>query len=90
MRNLPANPSIEKASFDTSGFSPEVQVILTAFKLHGIIVADNGSNWYISGVPDARWDDSTLVAEFLRVHGSDFQAVDESSLMIDPNSGQSR
>ncbi len=79
-----------KASFDTSTFSPAVQVILTAFKHYGIIVADNGSNWYISGVPDARWDDSTLVDEFRRVHGSDFEAVDESSLMIDPNSGQVR
>ncbi len=49
-----------KASFDTSTFSRPVQVILAAFKRYGIIVADNGSNWYISGVPDARWDDSAL------------------------------
>jgi hypothetical protein len=77
-----------KSTFDISTFSPQVQVMLTAFKRYGIIVADNGSNWYISGVPDARWNDSALVGDFNRVHGSDFEAVDESSLMIDPNSGQ--
>ena len=79
-----------KSTFDISTFSTEVQVILTAFKKYGIIVADNGSNWYISGAPDARWVDDTLVTEFRRIHGSDFEAVDESSLMIDPNSGQAR
>ncbi len=79
-----------KASFDISTFSPQVQVILTAFKRYGIIVADNGSDWYISGAPDSRWDDDMLVSEFRRVHGSDFEAVDESSLMLDPNSGQVR
>ena len=79
-----------KASFDISTFSAQVQVILTAFKRYGIIVADNGSDWYISGAPDARWNDNTLVSEFRRVHGSDFEAVDEASLMINPNSGQAR
>lgn len=79
-----------KSTFDISTFSPQVQVILTAFKRYGIIVADNGSNWYISGVPDARWNDDVLVSQFKLVHGSDFEAVDESSLMIDPNSGQTK
>jgi len=79
-----------KSSFDISTFSPQVQVILTAFKRYGIIVADNGADWYISGAPDAGWDDDMLVGEFLRVHGSDFEAVDVSSLMVDPNSGQVR
>ncbi len=79
-----------KASFDTGSFSPQVQVILSAFKRYGIIVADNGSNWYISGAPDSRWDDSMLVDEFRRVHGSDFEAVDVSSLMLDSESGQVR
>jgi hypothetical protein len=79
-----------KSSFNISTFSPEVQVILTAFKRYGIIVADNGSDWYISGAPDARWNDDTLVTEFRRVLGSNFEAVDVSGLMIDPNSGQAR
>lgn len=77
-----------KASFDISSFSHDSQVILTAFKRYGIIVADNGSNWYITGSPDPHWKDETLVTEFRRVHGSDFEAVNESGLMVDPNSGQ--
>ena len=77
-----------KASFDISTFSTEVQVILRAMKKYGLILADNGSAWYISGVPDERWDNDTLVSEFGRIKGSDFEAVDVSSLMIDPDSGE--
>jgi Putative Ig domain len=49
-----------KASFDISGFSAANQVILTAMKNYGLIVADNGSNMYFQGSPDARWDDNDL------------------------------
>jgi hypothetical protein len=76
-----------KADFDLSGFSPEVQVILQALKTYGMFLADNGSAWYLSGVPDERWDNDVL-RELAQVHGSDFEAVDESSLMIDPDSGR--
>jgi hypothetical protein len=76
-----------KASFDVSGFSPEVQVILQAMKTYGLILADNGSNWFISGVPDERWDNDVL-HELNQVQGSNFEAVDVSSLMLDPDSGQ--
>jgi chitodextrinase len=79
-----------KASFDTSTFSPETRVILTALKKYGMFLADNGSAWYISGVPDDRWNNDVLVSEFARVPGSNFEAVDESSLLLDPNSGQAR
>ena len=58
-------------------------------KDYGMFVADNGSNWYISGIPDERWDNDIL-HQMGNIHGSDFEAVDESTLMIDPNSGQSR
>jgi hypothetical protein len=77
-----------KGSFDTASFSPEVQVILNAMKTYGLILADNGSNWYISGAPDPRWDDDMLVSELRRLRGSDFEAVDVSALMINPDSGQ--
>ena len=77
-----------KAGFDISGFSPEVQVILRALKKYGMLLADNGSNWYISGVPDPRWNDDNLVSELRLVKGADFEAVDESSLMLNPDSGQ--
>jgi len=78
-----------KADFDLSGFSTEVQVILRALQKYGLILADNGSPWFISGVPDERWDNE-LLHELHQVPGSAFEAVDESSLMIDPNSGQAR
>ena len=77
------------AEFDVSGFPLDIQTILTAFKKYGIILADNGSAWYISGVPDERWDNDVL--RLLRqVKGSDFEAVDVSSLMIDENSGEAK
>jgi len=76
-----------KASFDIAGYSPEVQVILQAMKIYGIILADNGSNWFISGVPDERWDNDVL-RELRQVRGADFEAVDVSSLMLHPDSGQ--
>jgi hypothetical protein len=72
-----------KASVDISRFSTESQVIMRALKKYGMILADNGSSWYISGVPDERWDNDNLVGDFGRLHGSDFEAVDESSLQID-------
>jgi hypothetical protein len=78
-----------KAGFDISSFSPDVQVILRAMKIYGIILADNGSNWFISGVPDERWDNEIL-HELDQVHGSDFEAVDTSSLMLYPDSGKMR
>jgi hypothetical protein len=79
-----------KAGFNTSGFSPANQVILTALKTYGMFIADNGSSWYLSGVPDDRWNNDDLHNLQTGVHGSDFEAVDESSLMIDPNSAQAR
>lgn len=76
-----------KSSFDISSFSPDVQVILTALKKYGMILADNGSSWYLSGVPDERWNNDDL-HEFSQISGAAFEAVDVSSLMVDPNSGQ--
>jgi len=70
-----------KASFDISGFSPQNQVILRALKVHGMVLADNGSSWYMSGVPDPGWDNSDLHA-LGSVPGSAFEAVDVSSLKI--------
>ncbi len=78
-----------RADFDISGFSPEVQIILRALKRYGMILADNGSSWFISGVPDERWDNDAL-GELRQVQGSDFEAVDVSSLIVDPDSGQAQ
>jgi len=75
-----------KAGVDLSGFSPEVRTILVAMKRYGLVLADNGSNWYISGVPDASWSDDDL-HDLGQIHGSDFEVVDVSSLALDPDSG---
>jgi len=77
-----------RADFDISDFSAPVQVILTALKRYGMMLADNGSAWYLSGAPNENWDDDMLVSELWQVKGSDFEAVDISSLMVDPDSGQ--
>jgi hypothetical protein len=75
-----------KAGFDISAYSPDVRVMLQAFKDYGLILADNGSSWYISGAPDDRWNNDML-HEWDDIPGSAFEAVDVSSLMVDPNSG---
>ena len=76
-----------KADYDISGFSPQMQTILRAMKKYGMILADNGSAWYVSGAPDERWDNDML-HEIDVLKGSNFEAVDVSSLMISADSGQ--
>jgi hypothetical protein len=71
-----------------NSFSPQGRVILQALKKYGMILADNGSSWYISGAPHASWDNDALADDFNRVSGSDFEAVNVSLLMVNPNSGQ--
>jgi hypothetical protein len=63
-----------KASFDISGYSPAMQVILRAMKKYGLILADNGSNWFISGAPDPRWSDNELNT-LKTIKGSNFEVV---------------
>jgi hypothetical protein len=76
-----------KASFNTAGFSAANQIILTALKRYGMMLADNGSAWYISGAPDARWDNDDLHA-LTTIAGSNFEAVDVLPLMVNVDSGQ--
>ncbi len=76
-----------KSSFDISGFDSNIQVILKAMKTYGLILADNGSNWFISGVPDERWNNDAL-SVFKHLKGNEFEAVDESCMMIDSASAQ--
>jgi hypothetical protein len=78
-----------KAGFNISAFSASNQVILRALQIYGMMLADNGSAWYISGAPDSRWSNSDL-HKLTAVSGSNFEAVDVSPLMVDPNSGQAR
>lgn len=76
-----------RSDFDMTGFSPDVQVILRGLQRYGMILADNGSPWFLSGVPDERWDNDVL-RELRQLTGADFEAVDVSSLMVDVDSGQ--
>jgi hypothetical protein len=68
-----------KASFDTSRFPRQSRIVLNALKRYGMIVADNGSNWFISGAPNSGWDNDDL-HRLGGVHGSDFEVVDTKSL----------
>lgn len=68
-----------KADYPIDGFPVQARIILEALKRYGMIVADNGSDWYISGAPSPRWDNDALHA-LGRVKGSAFEVVDTSSL----------
>ena len=63
-----------KASFDTSGFPPPARVILDGLKKYGMILADNGSDWFFSGTSDPRWDMDTVLT-LRRVKGRDFEVA---------------
>jgi hypothetical protein len=63
-----------KASFNTSSFTGQARVVLDALKKYGMIVADNGSNWFISGAVDTRWNDTDL-NQLKTVPGSAFEVV---------------
>ena len=63
-----------KADYNISGFPAEVRVILKALKTYGMFVADNGSDWYVNGAPDPRWNDDALNT-LKRVTGSAFEVV---------------
>ena len=81
-----------KESFDTSGYGSQAKVILEGLKKYGMILSDNAmptDRWIISGAGDSRWDQAQLDS-LANIHGSDFEAIDESSLMIDEDSGQAR
>ncbi len=65
-----------KASYQIpSSFSTETKALLQAMKTYGLIVADNGSNWFISGAPDDRWNNDRLSSELRQVTGSQFEVV---------------
>ncbi len=73
-----------KKDVDISAAGPQAKIILTALKKYGMIVADNGSNWYISGAPDARWNDDDLHT-MGKIKGSDFEVVKHGPIgMLSP------
>jgi len=68
-----------KATANLSGLSPEALIIATCLQHYGMMVADNGGNWFVSGAPDPNWNDADINT-LKTLHGSDFEAVDTSSM----------
>jgi hypothetical protein len=69
-----------KASYSLAGFTGESLVILVALKRYGLIVADNGSPWFITGAPNPHWNDENL-EQIKRVPGSEFEAVETGPIL---------
>jgi hypothetical protein len=68
-----------KASVDISHLPPQARMVAQAMKTYGLILADNGSSWYVTGAPSPHWSNDQLHA-LGSLHGSDFEVVDTSSL----------
>jgi hypothetical protein len=74
-------------SLPASSCGAMCQTVISTLQTYGLILADNGSNWFFQGTADTRWTD-TEVDQLKQIPASQFVAVDESCLMVDPNSGQ--
>ena len=74
-----------KSSFDITGYPADAQVVLRAMQRYGLIVADNGSDWYFQGTVDTNWT-YAFVNAFKTIPARQFQAVDESGCKVDPDS----
>jgi hypothetical protein len=78
-----------KSTVDISRLPSQARVVAQAMKTYGVIVADNGSAWYLSGTPDNRWSNDALRA-LGTLSGNDFEAVNTAPMMVSPSSGQYR
>ena len=78
-----------KPSYDGSAFGADTQVVLAAMKRHGLVLADNGSDWFFGASAEYDWPDR-LIAELKQIPASAFEAVDTAPLMVDPDSAQAR
>jgi hypothetical protein len=72
-----------KASVPVAGLGPQARAVVAALKRYGMILADNGSPWYVTGAPDRRWNDDDL-HELGRITGRDFEVVDTRRLRNGP------
>lgn len=76
-----------KATFVIPTDAPgEIQIILQVMKIYGIVLTDHGSEWYVTGAPDERWNNEELHWLNENLRGLEFEAVDTSGMMSDPNS----
>ncbi|MBO9533087.1 MAG: hypothetical protein J7513_08965 [Solirubrobacteraceae bacterium] len=69
-----------KAGYDISGLTGNAKVIATAMKEYGLVLADTGSDWYVTGAPDRRWDEDDL-AQLKGIPGGAFEAVDSAAVV---------
>ena len=69
-----------KASVNTGGFGPQGRIVLHALKAYGMLLADNGSPWYITGAPHTGWDDDDL-HDLGGITGADFEVVDTTGFV---------
>ena len=76
-----------RKGYDITGFLPETRVVLRAMKVHGLVLADNGSNFYFTGAAEEGWIEAVL-DELKSVRAGAFVAVDTRPMRVDPNSGQ--
>lgn len=70
-----------KQDYECGGYSAEVQVICRALKAYGMLVADNGSDWFVSGAPDSRWNDEAL-GDLKEIPGDAFEVVDTGDTIV--------
>jgi len=83
----------EDFDIDGQGFGKQTKIILRALKKYGLILADNGQSWDISGEPNPGWDDDQLTRDFQfsgKILTKHFEMVDVSSLLIDKDSGETK
>jgi hypothetical protein len=69
-----------KASVDISGYPPSARVVLQALRTYGMMLADNGGDWFVSGAPDPRWNDTELNT-LKQIRGSDFEVVEMGAVV---------
>jgi len=81
--------SVARFCRNAQAYCRDAKAILTEMKNYGLILADNGSNWYFQGTAYPQWPNA-LVSLLKQIPARDFQAVDESCLQVSRNSGQAR
>ena len=72
---------------DVSSFSPRIQAIVEAMQTYGMILADNGSDWYVSGMPHAEWSDDNLVNQLGQIKGRHFEVIEMENVVDDRSVG---
>src|SRR5260370_551250 len=80
-----------RSSYNISSFSPTTQVVLRAFQHYGLVLADNGADWYFGGTTDDWWGTTAggqVVSELKTIPASQFDAIDEAALQVPPASDQ--